>query len=213
MLTDFIEMGRYFTAGRPFVKTPSPSMDILVSSNLERQLFELTDRNPEAVRGWMEDLRTQGSFEVDEQTRERMTSLYRGGSVDNETCLATIREVFEAHDYLIDPHTAVAMKVAEQLRDADVPVLVASTAHWAKFGNNVYRALHGLSLSDELPADVAALTGCQLNRLIADETGKSAIPAGLAELDERPIRFADTIEGAKENIEEAVCAFLEKLRA
>ena len=213
VLTDFIETGRYYTVGREFVKTPSPSMDILVSSNLERQLFELTDRNPQAIRTWMEQLRADGAFEVDEQTRARMTELYRGGSVDNETCLATIREVFERYDYLIDPHTAVAMKVTELLRDPDVPVLVASTAHWAKFGNNVYRALHGLSLSDELPADVAALTGCQLNRLIAQETGKDNVPAGLAELDERPIRFTQTIAGDKNAIEDAVCTFLDTLRA
>ena len=213
VLTDFIETGRYFTAGRSFVKTPSPSMDILVSSNLERQLFELTDRDPQAIRTWMEQLRTDGVFEVDERTRARMSELYRGGAVDNETCLATIREVFDRFDYLIDPHTAVAMKVTEQLREPGVPVLVASTAHWAKFGNNVYRALHGLSLSDELPEDVAALTGCQLNQLIARETGQQSVPTGLAELDERPIRFTQTIAGNKEAIEGAVCEFLDKLRA
>jgi len=96
------------------------------------------------------------------------------------------------------------------LREDGVPVVVASTAHWAKFGNNVYRALHELSLADELPADIAALTGCELNRLIADETGASDIPAGLSELDALPIRFTEVIDGNADAIRAAVCVFLEE---
>ena len=213
VLTDFINTGTYDISDRTFVKTPSPSMDILVSSNLERQLFELTDRNADTIRGWMNDLNTNRRFVVDPDTFARINEQYAAGSVDNETCLATIREAFERYGYLMDPHTAVAFKVAETLRDADVPVLIASTAHWAKFGNNVYRALHNLTLEDELPADVAALTGCELNKLIAREANGLAVPAGLSELDERPIRFTQVIEGTTECIEDAVCAFLASLRA
>jgi len=89
-----------------------------------------------------------------------------------------------------------------------VPVVVASTAHWAKFGNNVYRALHGIALSEDLPARVAALTGCELNRLIAEETGLTGIPAGLAELDDLPIRFTEVIDGNADAIQAAVSSFL-----
>ena len=208
VLTDFINTGIYDISDRPFVKTPSPSMDILVSSNLERQLFELNGRNAQAIDGWMRDLREKRRFQVDAETAEKMSKLFRGGSVDNATCLATIREAFERCGYLMDPHTAVAYKVACDLREDDVPIVVASTAHWAKFGNNVYRALHGIPLSDELPADVAALTGCQLNRLIAEETGASHVPAGLAELDDLPIRFTEVIDGEAEAIRNAARAFL-----
>ncbi|MBQ9043535.1 MAG: threonine synthase [Eggerthellaceae bacterium] len=210
VLTDFINTGTYDISKREFVKTPSPSMDILVSSNLERQLFELTGRNADAIKGWMTDLREQRGFKVDRETFAKMRELYAADSVDNEECLRTIREVFDAQGYLMDPHTAVAYKVAENLREDGVPVLVASTAHWAKFGNNVYRALHGLSLSDELPEDVAALTGCALNRLIADETGATSVPAGLAELDDLPIRFTEVIDGNADAIRAAVCAFLDE---
>lgn len=209
VLTDFINTGTYDIAHRTFVKTPSPSMDILVSSNLERQLFELTDRNPQAIAQWMADLSEKRAFRVDRTTFERMRELYLADSVDNETCLATIRDVYEQHHYLLDPHSAVAYKVAETLRDNDVPVLVASTAHWAKFGNNVYRALHGISLDQELPPDVANLTGCALNDLIASETGASAVPQNLATLDDKPIRFTDVIDGNTESIERAVCVFLD----
>ena len=210
VLTDFINTGTYDISERKFVKTPSPSMDILVSSNLERQLFELTGRDANAIRNWMADLRANGGFKVDRDTFAKMRALYAADSVDNEECLRTIREVFEAQGYLMDPHTAVAFKVAENLREDGVPVVVASTAHWAKFGNNVYRALHELSLADELPGQVATLTGCELNRLIADETGVSGIPTGLAELDELPIRFTEVIDGTTEAIEQAVGDFLDE---
>ena len=211
VLTDFINTGTYDISERTFVKTPSPSMDILVSSNLERQLFELTNRDASAIKGWMDDLREKRGFRVDRDTFGKMRELYVADSVDNETCLATIREVFASKGYLMDPHTAVAYKVAENLREDGVPVVVASTAHWAKFGNNVYRALHGIPLEEALPEGVAALTGCALNRLIADETGVSGIPAGLAELDDLPIRFTDVIDGTANAICSAVCEFLDKL--
>ena len=208
VLTDFINTGTYDISDRTFVKTPSPSMDILVSSNLERQLFELTGRNTQIISEWMAELNGQRRFQVDRETFATMRELYLADSVDNETCLATIREAYEQRSYLMDPHTAVAYKVAEALREDGVPVLIASTAHWAKFGNNVYRALHGLTLEDELPEDVAALTGCALNELIAQETGQHAIPAGLAELDTKPIRFTQVIDGDADTIENSVRAFL-----
>ena len=125
---------------------------------------------------------THRCFRVDAETFRRVRENFSADSVDNATCLATIREVLDAHDYLLDPHTAVAYAAAQNLRGEN-PVLIASTAHWAKFGNNVYRAIHGIEPSGELPADVAALTGCELNKLIAEETDKHHIPAGLANLE------------------------------
>ena len=208
VLTDFINTGTYDISDRTFVKTPSPSMDILVSSNLERQLFELTGRDADAIAGWMADLKAKRCFKVDRDTFAGMRELYAADSVDNAECLTAIRETFERTGYLMDPHTAVAYKVAEHLREDGVPVVIASTAHWAKFGNNVYRALHAIALDEDLPAEVAALTGCELNKLIASETGATGIPAGLAELDDLPIRFTEVIDGNAEAIKEAVCAFL-----
>lgn len=208
VLTDFINTGVYDISDRTFVKTPSPSMDILVSSNLERQLFELTDRNADAICQWMADLRDNKRFQVDDETFAKFKELYAAGSIDNAQCLETIREVYESCGYLMDPHTAVAYRVAEQLHEDGVPVIVASTAHWAKFGNNVYRALHGIALDDSLPAEIAALTGCALNRLIAEQAGGVSIPTGLAELDDLPIRFTDVIDGTAPAIENAVQAFI-----
>ena len=210
VLTDFINTGTYDIADREFVLTPSPSMDILVSSNLERQLFEITGRDCAAIDGWMEDLRGKRRFRVDERTFSRLREAYRADSIDNATCLETIKQVHDEHGYLLDPHTAVAWKAGENLRGAN-PLLVVSTAHWAKFGADVYRALNGIAPGEELPAEIAALTGCQLDKLIAEKTG-SAVPSGLAELDDIPVRFTDVIDGTVDGIEQATLDFSSDLR-
>lgn len=213
VLTDFINTGTYDISDRKFVKTPSPSMDILVSSNLERQLFELTERDASAIAKWMDDLRINRKFKVDRNTFGKMRELYIADSIDNSTCLKTIRAVFEQYGYLMDPHTAVAYKVAKNLRDDETPVIVASTAHWAKFGNNVYRALHDIPLYEDLPAEVSSLTGCELNNLIASEAELNDIPSGLAELDNLDIRFTEVIDSDANSIRLAVRAYLnERIR-
>lgn len=207
VLADFINTGVYDISERAFTLTPSPSMDILVSSNLERQLFELTGRDPEAIRGWMEDLRTVRRFQVDKQTFAALRENFCGDWVSNDESLETIREVFSAYGYLLDPHTAVAWKVAERLR-GDNPVLIVSTAHWAKFGTDVYRALNSLTAKSELPAEVAALSGTALNELLSTSFGAGAIPSRLAKLADIPIRFSQVCEGSTTGIEAAVTEWL-----
>ncbi|MDR0513992.1 MAG: threonine synthase [Coriobacteriaceae bacterium] len=207
VLTDFINTGRYDISQRQFLLTPSPSMDILVSSNLERQLFELNGRDAMAIRTWMEDLRDGGQFRVDVDTFAALRRHFVADSVSNADCLATIRQAFEKHRYLLDPHTAVAYRVAERLRGQN-PVLIAATAHWAKFGDSVYRALHGMEPNESLPENIRSLSGCGLNRLISTETQCYNIPQGLARLDGLDLRFTDVIKKPAESIEEAVLQFL-----
>ena len=208
VLTDFINTGTYDISNREFVLTPSPSMDILVSSNLERQLFELTGRDSKAIAAWMQSLNENRSFQVDRDTFAKLREDFAAESVNNQECLDTIHEVFDAHGYLMDPHTAVAYAAAERLRGEN-PVLVASTAHWAKFGNNVYRALFDIAPDAPLPPEIDALTGCQLNALIADETGCFYVPENLAMLDEMPVRFTEVIDADVPSIEKATQAFLD----
>lgn len=207
VLTDLIETGVYDISERPFVLTPSPSMDILVSSNLERQLFELTGRDPERIATWMRELNEKRRFALDDETFAKLRENYAAGSVGNEQCLETIRAVYEQRHYLLDPHSAVAWKVASEHRSAN-PMLVVSTANWAKFGGNVYRGLAGIAAGNPLPAKVADLTDVQLNRVIFEKTGVSPIPPALDELDDKPIRFSEVIDGGKEDVEEAVIRFL-----
>ena len=206
VLTDFIGTGVYDIRGRSLHLTPSPSMDILVSSNLERQLFELTDRDAARIRAWMGELNVEGRFEVDPETRARLQDLYAAGFVTNDDCLRSIGRTFEEDGYLCDPHTAVALEVARRLK-GERPVIVASTAHWAKFGADVWRGLHGLGAGADLPAEVAALGGIELDRLIARETGK-AVPAGIEALEGAERRFSTVVEATCEGIEASVEAWL-----
>jgi threonine synthase len=207
VLADFITTGVYDISQRPLVLTPSPSMDILVSSNLERQLFEATGRDAQAIRGWMSDLREKRSFRVDRETFTRLREGFCADWVSNDESLTTIREVFETHGYLLDPHTAIAWKVAERLRDVN-PVLVVATAHWAKFGTDVYRALSGIPTGAPLPAGIAKLSGTALNGLLSGEYGAGPVPAPLAGLDELPIRFPQSCVGSTEGVELAVLDWL-----
>ena len=202
VLTDFIQTGTYDISDRPFVLTPSPSMDILVSSNVERQLFELSGRDGERIRGWMDDLTSNRRFTVDDDVREKLQAVYRSDSVDSATCLATIKEVYERDGYLLDPHSAVAWKAAERLR-GERPVLIVSTAHWAKFGADVYRALEGIEPGGELPEDVAEMAGVDIDRMIAQRCD-SHVPAGLDELDRLEVRFTDVVPGDLAGVEAAV---------
>lgn len=208
VLTDFITSGTYDISNREFMLTPSPSMDILISSNLERQLFELSGRNTQSISKWMSDLKEKKTFTVDAQTASLLQQTFKAGFADSSECLATIKSVFDSSGYLMDPHTAVAYSVASRMRGEN-PMLVASTAHWAKFGANVYRALHNIDAHDKLPEDISALTGCQLNDLIAEETGQTYIPDGLANLDNEPVRFSDVVDNNVAAVEGVLASFFE----
>ncbi|MFA5845198.1 MAG: threonine synthase [Coriobacteriia bacterium] len=206
VLADFIATGVYDISARGFVTTPSPSMDILVSSNLERLLFELADAR--RVREWMARLAADGRFQVDRETFAKVREHFSADWVTNDESLAVVRQVWEEYGYLLDPHTAVAWEVAERLRGED-PVLVVSTAHWAKFGADVYRALDSVGAGEPLPADVAGLSGVELLGRIADlAPGASPVPHALAELDGLPERFTGVVDAGKEGVEDAVREWL-----
>jgi threonine synthase len=206
VLADFLTAGEYDIASRPFVTTPSPSMDILISSNLERLLFELS-RDATRVRGWMADLSAHGRFAVDEQTFAAIREDFRGDHVTNDESLQTIRRVYDQTGYLLDPHTAVAWTVAERLR-GEGPILVVSTAHWAKFGADVYRALQGLPSDGALPDAVAHMTGVQLLGEVQRLAPGQAVPPALAELDDLRVRFADVVQGTRTGVEGAITSWL-----
>ena len=209
VLTDFINTGVYDINNRELKLTPSPSMDILVSSNLERQLFELTGRNAAAIQAWMNDLKSKKRFQVDKATFAALRQHFSADWVSDDESLATIREVYQQHEYLLDPHTAVAWKVTERLRGGS-PVLVVATAHWAKFGADVYRALNGLVAAAPLPDDVAGLGSTALNQKLAEEYRAGTIPKALTELDALPIRFTEVCDGNASGIEQAVKNWLER---
>lgn len=206
VLADFIATGRYDISEREFVLTPSPSMDILVSSNLERLLADLG--GPENVREWMRQLSEDKRFQVDRETFGKMREHFVGDFVTNAESLETIRRVYEETRYLLDPHTAVAWEVAERLRGDD-PVLIVSTAHWAKFAEDVWRALAGLAPEAELPSEVAKLTGPELLAKVQELAPEGACaPRALAELDELEVRFTGVVDAGRDGVEGAVREWL-----
>jgi len=208
VLTDFINTGVYDISSRDFVTTPSPSMDILVSSNLERQLFELNGRDPEQIREWMRSLNEQKRFTVDKQTFGALRNRFSADWVSVDESLATIRDVYDAHNYLLDPHTAVGYKVAERLRGTN-PVLIAATAHWCKFGSDVYRGLAGIRGGEALPSELAGLDGFALNRYIAEHFEHAgAVPERMAELEDKTRRFGAVYDTDAASIKESIAAFL-----
>lgn len=145
VLFDFIEQGVY-NANRPFHKTTSPSMDILVSSNLERLLYELCGRDEKQVSQWMQALKTGGVYTVDEATHRALTESFAAGWADDARALETIARVQKSVGYTMDPHTAVAWTVAEDYRARtgdNRPMVVVSTASPYKFSRSVLSALKG----------------------------------------------------------------------
>jgi threonine synthase len=156
----------------------------------------------------MASLRNEGRFTVDRETFHTVREHFAGDSVTNDESLACIRRVWDEYGYLLDPHTAVAWEVAERLR-AENPVLVVSTAHWAKFGTDVYKALRGLPYDGALPANVASLSGVEMlaevQRLAPDG---ACAPRALAELDEATERFTGVVDAGRDGIEGAVREWL-----
>ena len=208
VLTDFIATGTYDISDRAFVTTPSPSMDILISSNLERLLYHLA--GPEAVRGWMAELVANRLFTVDRETFRQVRELFSADWASNDESLATIRRVYDEQGYLMDPHTAVAWEVAERLRDQN-PVLVVSTAHWAKFGVDVYKALTDAPHGEPLSGDAAVMSGLELLaevRRIAPGSGH--VPGPLAEIACLTPRFSEVVDTGAAGVENAVRGWLER---
>ena len=203
VLSDFLSTGVYDIASRSLVKTPSPSMDILISSNLERLLYDLT-RDPRRIAEWMRRLKTDGRFEVDEVTREKLRESFATAWVDNDTCLQVIGRVQREQGYLLDPHTAVAWEAAERLA-GDLPVLIASTAHWSKFAADVVRGLTGVPAGAPVPGSADDL---ELLERVVDLAPGAAVPRQLAAVRARPRRFDACVEAGREPVEAGLRGWL-----
>lgn len=139
VLTDFLSTGCY-AARRTFYKTTSPSMDILVSSNLERLLYHITGSDA-AVAGWMQSLNETGSYTVDKDTLAAIQQSFGCGWASEAEVCQEICARYEQDGYLCDTHTAVAFHVAAQKKRENVPMVVLSTASPFKFPRSVLEAL------------------------------------------------------------------------
>ena len=144
ILVRTLESGRYEL--HKVMATQSPSMDIQIASNFERLLFDVLDRDPDRIRGLMSDLSSKGRFELDTDALERIRALFAAGRCSEEQTRATIKTVYRESKYIVDPHTAVGINVARDLRnrgdiDDTIPLVSLSTAHPAKFPDAIEQAI------------------------------------------------------------------------
>ncbi|MHB8064040.1 MAG: PALP domain-containing protein, partial [Ruminiclostridium sp.] len=188
VLTDFINTGVY-DRNREFKKTLSPSMDILISSNLERLLYLVTDGNSEIVRNWMNQLRNEGLYEIDQDIKKKIQKIFWAGySNDNDT-LKTIESVYQETGYVLDTHTAVAVDVYDKyvISTSDVTkVVIVSTASPFKFNESVVRAIAGEEA-------VAFKSEFELLSVLSEKAGIK-IPEPLKELERKPILHKELCE-------------------
>lgn len=187
VLTDFIKTGIY-DKNRHFYTTISPSMDILVSSNLERLLYLLSENSDKTVKQWMNALKTDGKYEVTDEVKSKIKSCFYGGYCDDEQTQKTIHDLFVQNNYLCDTHTAVAVNVYGQYVNEigdKTPSIIASTASPYKFSKAVLQAVS------------ADTNDCSSEFEMVDElhsvSGKN-VPKPLANLKDKKPRFSNVTE-------------------
>ena len=196
VLTDFLRTGTY-DRNRTFYNTMSPSMDILISSNLERLLYAITGENRQ-VREYMEELNRTGRYQVSDKVLEKIQRLFVGYCCDDTVTQKVIGTIYRNFDYLIDPHTAVGFSALTQYREETgdmTPTVVASTASPFKFCDNVLGALGVTNLRD----------GLDILDQLSEKTGQP-VPTPLASLRGKQPRFQRTEE--KEHMVDAVLDML-----
>ena len=184
VLTDFINTGVY-DIRREFHLTNSPSMDILISSNLERLLYHLSGDDGEQIKALMEDLDGKKVYEVSDKIKEGLKVFYGGFATVEETN-ETIGKVYKEAGYLMDTHTAVAYKVYEDYKNATgdkIPAVIASTASPYKFADSVAKAIGLAECKD----------GFEYVREVNEATGVP-VPSGLKNLDKKPVLHTGVLD-------------------
>ena len=197
ILTDFLTTGTY-DRNRDFYLTMSPSMDILISSNLERLLYFVA--GPERTAAYMKQLNETGAYTVDEDIKNAISQSFYGYFADEQQTAETIRRTMDRYHYLIDTHTAVAISAAEQYVEETgdrKPMVIASTASPYKFAADVYASLYEGTSASPLTAldDLSAKSGTE-------------ITYPLRGIGERTVRFTDVVEASE--MQDAVFAYLAK---
>ncbi len=186
VLTDFLGNGVY-DRNRSFFTTISPSMDILISSNLERLLYILSGGDDKKTAGYMAELSKNGKYAVDDGILAKIKADFCAGCCDDEQTKATIGEVYKEKNYLCDTHTAVAVKVYDEYRLAtgdNTATVIASTASPFKFTASVLSAVDASLVKGE---------EYEMAKVLADATGVEC-PNQLCGLEDREVRFNTVIE-------------------
>lgn len=180
VLTDFFQTGKY-DRNREFYLTSSPSMDILVSSNLERLIYHLTVNNAQQTKNFMKELQKQGTYAITTHMQAQLSDFLAAFATETETA-AAIQKTYQANSYVIDPHTAVATAVAEELAEA-IPMIILSTASPYKFPRVVLNAIG---------QKTAAKSDFELIDQLS-QVAQTSIPANVTTLKTAEIRHRDQI--------------------
>lgn len=203
VLTDFIRTGTY-DRNREFRRTISPSMDILISSNLERLLFELTGHDAHRIREWMSRLKNEGRYDVAADTRKKVQELFWSDFTGDGETMICISDTYRRYGYVVDTHTAVGLNVYHKYRSAtgdDTPAVVLSTASPFKFNASVAKAL----LGDDKTAGKSEF---ELLRVLSEFSGLP-VPKGLRHLQSRPVLHTAVVDG--EQMPRSVISFVSRL--
>lgn len=185
VLTDFINTGIY-DRNRQFFTTISPSMDILISSNLERLLYLMTGQNDAQIREWFGALSSEGKYEVSDEIKAKLKEDFAAGFCDDAETKDTIKRIYDKYSYTLDTHSAVAVKVYEDYKAETgdmTKTVIASTASPYKFSASVLEAMDGKASDLDEYAMVDRLA----------ELSGYEIPASLAALKTKAVRFSGVI--------------------
>ena len=181
VLTEFFASGTY-DANREFFTTMSPSMDILISSNLERLIFEISGRDTLLTEKRMAELIKTGKYGISDNEREVLGKDFMAGYCDEDECLEEINSIFDEYGYVCDPHTAVALKVAQDFGKAKKNI-VLSTASPYKFTQSVLKSITGKNEKDAFKAA----------EMLEEETA-APIPTQIVDLKSATVRFNKIID-------------------
>lgn len=202
VLADFFKTGTY-NVNRNFFRTMSPSMDILISSNLERLLFEVSGRKADITADRMKNLSKNGEYSITQAELEQIRNDFYGGFASEDGTVEAMYDIFEEYGYAMDTHTGVAAAVCYTYREKEVdekdrtPLIILSTANPYKFPQDVLYALSGNDVKDSFKGIK------RLNLLTAMKP-----PKCLMELRYKPLRFKSTLPNDLTKMREAVLAFV-----
>ncbi|MFO7161644.1 MAG: threonine synthase, partial [[Clostridium] cellulosi] len=194
VLTDFIMTGKY-DKNRQFYTTISPSMDILISSNLERLLYDLSGCDDAKIRSYMDSLAKEGKYTVDDSIKNSIGEYFWAGYCDDNMTRQTIKDIYNKYAYVCDPHTAVAVNVLEQYRvktNDMSKTIIASTASPFKFAGDVLESIKGEKSSGSEQEQINELAELQM----------TTPPKQISDLFELPVRFTQSC--AKNELKDVV---------
>lgn len=199
VLADFLKTGKY-DIKRKFKKTISPSMDILISSNLERFLFEITGHDSDKINKWYSNLKEKGEFEIDSVTLDNIQQLFAGYFASDKKVKNIIKETYENYDYLIDPHTGVGLRCLKDYRRESLDftkTIIDSTANPYKFGKAVLEALQkDIKENDyyKIIEKIKSITGMKIHRGLVDIDKKEKKHNRKCEIEDVPDEIKEILE-------------------